>query len=102
MEQNRQLSPSGQEVEQMGKWEYDISVYGIEGLEEASSDVTPVIACDPEGVCFFKDTHRPDIGALISVLNERGENGWELVEMVSSPGGLVCIWKRRKSVGPAE
>ena len=86
----------------MSSWKYDISVYGIEGLEDKFSEATPVVACDPEGVCFFRESHRPDIGELISVLNERGEDGWELVEMVSSPSGLVCIWKRRKSVGSAE
>lgn len=81
----------------MIKWEYDITFHSLEelGIDQAQFLHDQVISCDPEGHCFFSDFLRPYMDAFQKILNERGFNGWELVQVGFHRGSLVCFWKRQ-------
>jgi len=82
----------------MKKWEYDISFHSIEdvGISEDETDfpTDQTIACDTEGHCFYNDVMKVYLDKFKDVLNERGSEGWELVQSSYHKGSLVCFWKR--------
>jgi hypothetical protein len=82
----------------MKKWEYDISFHSIEELNIPETEFPPeqVVACDMEGHCFFNDVMKPSLDVFRKLLNERGSEGWELVQTGYHKGSLVCFWKREK------
>ncbi|NWF93418.1 MAG: hypothetical protein HXY46_10910 [Syntrophaceae bacterium] len=78
----------------MMRWEYQITVHKLpnqppEGKED-------VIECDQLGRCFFHATLGGGPGWLEEIFREKGEKGWELVQLGYHDRELVCIWKRRK------
>ncbi len=77
----------------MKNWEYDISFHQVENENFPKEQV---IACDIEGHCFFNDVMRPYLDFFKDILNERGLEGWELVQLGYHRGSLVCFWKREK------
>lgn len=77
----------------MKNWEYDISFHII---EDENFPKDQVIACDTEGHCFFNDVMKPHLDFFKNLLNERGSEGWELVQLGYHRGSLVCFWKREK------
>lgn len=77
----------------MKSWEYDISFHQI---EDESFPKEQVIACDTEGHCFFNDVMKPSLDFFKNLLNERGSEGWELVQLGYHKGSIVCFWKREK------
>ncbi len=77
----------------MKNWEYDISFHHVEDKDFSKEQV---IACDTEGHCFFNDVMRPYLDFFKDILNERGLEGWELVQLGYHRGSLVCFWKREK------
>jgi len=82
----------------MKTWEYDISFHSMDdlGLTNVDFPEDQVIACDTEGHCFFSDVLRPYMDVFKNVLNDRGVQGWELVQISYHKGSLVCFWKREK------
>jgi hypothetical protein len=82
----------------MKNWEYDISFHSIEelGVSETDFPSEQVVACDTEGHCFFNDVMKPSMEIFRELLNERGTEGWELVQAGYHRGSLVCFWKREK------
>ena len=81
----------------MTQWEYLITVHELpqskmEGKEN-------VIECDQAGRCFVHDTFQAGIGWLESLFQEKGREGWELVQFGYHNRELLCIWKRRKEAG---
>lgn len=81
----------------MKKWEYDISFHSFEDLgiseEEVDFPAEQVIACDPEGHCYFSDVMRLYIDKFMTMLNDRGSEGWELLQLEYHRGSVVCFWK---------
>lgn len=80
----------------MKKCEYDISFHSIEELDISQLEFSPsqTIACDTEGHCFFSDVIKPNMDTFKELLNRRGSEGWELVQIGYHKGSLVCFWKR--------
>jgi hypothetical protein len=52
------------------------------------------IFCSAEGDCSVEDVPDSDSMAVIRVLNERGRDGWELIEILFGRDGYICFWKR--------
>ncbi len=80
----------------MKKWEYDISFHSIQELDISNLEFpsSQTIACDTEGHCFFSDVIRPNMDIFKELLNSRGSEGWELVQIGYHKGSLICFWKR--------
>ena len=82
----------------MKKWEYDVSFYSLEDLGISMSDVDfpadQVISCDIEGHCYFNDVVKVYLDVFRNTLNNRGAEGWELLQLEYHRGSLVCFWKR--------
>ena len=80
----------------MKKWEYDISFHPIDELNISESEFPSdhSIACDTEGHCFFSDVIKPNMDVFKELLNSKGAEGWELVQIGYHKGSLACFWKR--------
>jgi hypothetical protein len=82
----------------MKKWEYDITFHSIEELGIPENEVNfpsdQVIACDSEGHCFYNDVMKVYLDKFRELLNEKGSDGWELIQSGYHRGSLVCFWKR--------
>ena len=61
----------------------------------AESDFNRVIYfCSEKGECRLEDVSDSQTSALSAMLNERGADGWELVQLLFGEGGLLAVWKR--------
>ena len=73
------------------RFEYEITVDSEDSFHEL------IYFCTATGECS-EDTAPTDMTrALSSKLNDRGQEGWELVQIKFSAAGLVAVWKRELS-----
>ena len=72
----------------MKKFEYDISKHS------ASEFTHLVYFCTDQGECKFDQIPDYQTKILREILNERGSQGWELVNLIFGNDGLVAFWKR--------
>jgi hypothetical protein len=80
----------------MPAWIYELSFHPVrEILEEAQKELE-VIPCDEQGRCLFKDMPTANMEVLTMILNTRGSQGWELVQINFSNQELICVWKKEK------
>ena len=80
----------------MPKWVYEISFHPVQEILEEAQKQLEVIPCDSKGKCLFKDMPTANLEALITVLNRRGEQGFELVQLNFHNQELICFWKKPK------
>lgn len=82
------------------EFEYTIKTYSMQQLSEKGIVVDPekniVYACRPDGACEIRDVGAEQITHLSSLFNEMGKEGWELVQLLFRPSGMVSFWKRNK------
>lgn len=82
----------------MAAWRYRLTIYAPDDILQAASepvgDVPPAIYCDDEGVCYFDEGPNPLTQAIEVLLNEMGEDGWELVQINFRPDQMICFWKQ--------
>jgi len=73
----------------MERFEYEITRH--------SADLFSKVAyfCSEKGDCGMESipSHEPQI--LVDILNERGMQGWELVQLLFGNDGVLACWKRR-------
>ena len=74
----------------MAKFEYDITKHPAVEFE------TLVYFCTDQGECSIKNLPSDQVSALTDILNERGDDGWELVQVVFGQDGAVAFWKKEK------
>ncbi len=86
----------------MDAWEYDITSYSIEQVlamqEKAglpSEQDRPVMFCSDKGACFFDNIPNANIQIIVGILNARGAEGWQLVNVNFRTDEMLCFWKRR-------
>jgi hypothetical protein len=53
-----------------------------------------VVYCDTEGQCFFDEAPNPYVEAIVHILNEKGERGWDLVQIAFRETDFICVWRR--------
>jgi len=86
----------------MDRWEYQITTHSAGEVlrvreqlgyptEEGSP---PVVYCDTEGVCFFDEAPNTYVESIVHILNEKGEQGWELVQITFRQSDFISIWRR--------
>ncbi|MFZ7113081.1 MAG: hypothetical protein ACOWYE_15465 [Desulfatiglandales bacterium] len=69
-------------------FEYDITKHPADEFEQL------VYFCTEHGDCSLADLRKDGLGVLIGTLNDRGSQGWELVQLIFGKDGIVAIWKR--------
>jgi hypothetical protein len=82
----------------MDKWRYRITTHTtadvLGALPQAVEDVPPTMFCDDEGACYFDAGPNPFTQAIERLLDEAGEEGWELVHVAFRPEQMICFWKQ--------
>lgn len=53
-----------------------------------------VYFCSDQGECELKEVPADQTAALAKIFNEKGAEGWELVQMFFGKDGLVVFWKK--------
>ena len=85
------------------EYEYTIKTYSMEQLSERGVVVdlekNIVYACRPDGACEIRDVSAEQIVHLAGLFNEMGKEGWELVQLLFRPSGMVSFWKRNLKEG---
>jgi hypothetical protein len=72
----------------MRQFEYDITTH-------PAHDFTQVVYfCSEQGQCRYDELPSEQIARLGNILNEKGSQGWELVQLSFGKGGVVAFWKR--------
>jgi hypothetical protein len=72
----------------MAQFEYEITKHPAEAFHEL------VYFCSESGECKLKELPSDQLDTLKGVLNEKGEQGWELIQLSYGKDGLIAFWKR--------
>jgi hypothetical protein len=72
----------------MSLFEYEITRHPAEAFREV------VYFCSNDGSCNLEQISQDQIEKLESTLNERGKEGWELVQVSIGKNGILVFWKR--------
>ena len=82
----------------MDKWRYRITTHTsadvLGALPGPVEDVPPSMFCDDEGLCTIDAGPTPFTQAIERLLDEVGEEGWELVQVAFRPEQMICFWKQ--------
>ncbi len=82
----------------MSAWRYQITIYTpadvLKELPEPVEQVPPRMFCNDEGACYFDAGPNPFTRAVERLLNQAGEEGWELVQIAFRPDQIIGFWKR--------
>ena len=73
----------------MKQFEYDITTHPAQEFTKI------VYFCSEQGECKYDELPSDQIVTLENILNEKGSQGWELVQLSFGKGGLVAFWKRK-------
>ena len=73
----------------MEQYEYEVTKHGERFFK------TMVYFCTPEGDCDAEEAQTTDGQTLLKIFNERGKEGWELVQLLPGEEAAVAFWKRK-------
>jgi hypothetical protein len=73
----------------MERFEYEISTH--------RGDVFTKLAyfCSQEGECSVEEVPADEPQILVDLMNDRGLQGWELIQLGFGKDGVMAFWKRR-------
>lgn len=60
----------------------------------ASQFTQLVYFCSGSGECSYDQLPSDQLNVLSDILNDRGSQGWELVQVSFGEGGLLAFWKK--------
>ena len=84
----------------MSQWEYSITTHTaadvLTRLSVPPQEAERVVYCDTGGRCFFDEAPNPYVSALEAILNERGREGWILVQTILRRDDMICFWRRER------
>ena len=72
----------------MKRFEYDLTLHSQENFPKL------VYFCNGAGQCQAEEVPANQLQALSGLLNEKGDQGWDLVQLSISDRGAVAVWKR--------
>ena len=72
----------------MNTFEYDITTHAASEFEQLA------VFCSHHGECRLEEVAAPQMQTLQGVLNARGRQGWELVQVAFGKDGVVAFWKK--------
>ncbi len=73
----------------MKHFEYQISHHSGDTFERV------VYFCSESGECSIGEVPADQTRILTDILNERGRQGWELIQAFFGKDGLMALWKRK-------
>jgi len=73
----------------MKRFEYEISQHPGDTFKQL------VYFCTETGECTLEKVPHDEVDVLAGLLNERGKQGWELVQVSFSKKGIMAFWKRK-------
>jgi hypothetical protein len=73
----------------MKQFEYEITQHPADDFKQV------VFFCTETGECSLNDVPRVQTEVLTGILNERGQQGWALVQVSFGDEGAMAFWKRR-------
>jgi hypothetical protein len=71
------------------RFEYEISQHPGEDFKQL------VYFCSETGECSVSDVSGDETEILRGILNERGRQGWDLVQVTFGKDGVMAFWKRK-------
>ena len=72
----------------MKRFEYNITKHPAKSFTEL------VYYCTEKGECALDQIPQDQPEVLQSILNDEGENGWELVQVSFGQNGILAFWKK--------
>ena len=72
----------------MKKYEYEITKHPAELFSEL------VFFCSADGKCSLDKVPHDQTTQVKEILNDKGNEGWELVSIHFGKDGMIAIWKR--------
>jgi hypothetical protein len=73
----------------MERFEYEISTH------EANAFTKLAYFCSEAGECSVSEVPADEPPILVDLMNERGFQGWELIQLVFGKDSVMAFWKRR-------
>jgi len=73
----------------MKRFEYDITQHSADAFDKV------VYFCSETGQCSLEEVSRDQTRVLADILNQRGREGWELVQVAFGEDGVMAFWKRK-------
>jgi hypothetical protein len=73
----------------MKRFEYDITKHSADTFDKV------VYFCSETGQCGLDEVSRDQTRILADILNQKGREGWELVQVAFGQDGLMAFWKRK-------
>jgi hypothetical protein len=77
-----------QRIDFMVRFEYEITKHPAEEFTQL------IYFCTDEGDCTLNDLPQDQLAMLVDILNKRGDQGWELIEMFFGKDGIIAFWKK--------
>ena len=72
----------------MKQFEYHVTRHPADNFTQL------VYFCTDKGECNLDQVPSNQTGIFMDLLNEKGADGWELVQTIFGKDGIVIIWKR--------
>ena len=72
----------------MKRFEYDITKHSEDEFEKI------IYFCSATGECGLDEVPDKEIESLKRMFNQRGDQGWELIQFSSNKEGIMAFWKR--------
>jgi hypothetical protein len=72
----------------MKNFEYEISRHSADSFNKV------VYFCSESGQCSLDEVSQDETRVLTDILNNRGRQGWELIQVSFGKDGLIAFWKR--------
>ena len=73
----------------MVSFEYRVTLHPAEAFKDI------VLFCSSDGSCDMEVVASEQIKKMETLLNEKGVEGWELVQASFGKGGILVFWKRQ-------
>ncbi|MEW5725956.1 MAG: hypothetical protein AB1896_22800, partial [Thermodesulfobacteriota bacterium] len=73
------------------RFAYEISLHPAEEFRQVA------YFCGEDGACNLEEVPADQVNRLAGILDRRGREGWELVQLSFGRGGLMAFWKREIS-----
>jgi len=73
----------------MDRFEYEITTHTAEAFSRL------VYFCSDRGDCGLEQVPAEEPQILVDLFNERGREGWELIQLLFGSSGMMAYWKRR-------
>jgi hypothetical protein len=84
----------------MNRWHYRITTHTaadvLDALAVPVEHVPPRIFCDDEGACYFDAGPNPFTRAIEGLMDQVGDEGWELVQVILRSEQMICFWKQAR------